>query len=296
MTSVISMSHAGRIGILSIAALVAAGTASAQIAFSHDDSSHAAAVSAADSSSNGGQLFIDSSDAPDPGGTPAAPAPAAGAAGGQYDNSAGRGGHDWKSRLAFEAGGGFNVPSSYTSSYLNTGFNVTVGGGLRFGHVLSLLAEYQYIYDGLPNAIVAETGASGGNADIWSLTLDPVIDLMPKKRTSVYVTGGGGFYRKVTNFTDPVPTLYCTYYYGCGYINQNTVVGHFSSNQGGWNVGGGMTHRFGGMYGEGKMEVFAEARYLDVMTPAVTTAPNGLGVTTVAAGTKLVPISFGVRF
>jgi hypothetical protein len=44
------------------------------------------------------------------------------------------------------------------------------------------------------------------------------------------------------------------------------------------------------------MEVFAEARYLDVMTPAVTTQPNGLGLTSIGADTKLVPVSFGVRF
>lgn len=295
MTSVICKSHTGRLAVLLIAALIATGTASAQVAFSHDYASRAAAVSSTDSGSSGVQLYSDSNDAPDPSGMPAAPAPANGAAGGQYDNSAGRASHDWKSQLAFEAGGGFNVPLSDTSSDLNTGFNFTVGGGLHFSHGVSLLAEYQYIYDGLPKAIVAEAGANSGYADIWSLTLDPVIDLMPKKTTSVYVTGGGGFYRKVTNFESPQPTQYCTYFY-CGVINQNTVIGHFSSNQGGWNVGGGVTHRFGGMYGEGRTEVFAEGRYLDVMTPAVTTSANGLGVTSVGAGTKLVPITFGVRF
>jgi hypothetical protein len=166
---------------------------------------------------------------------------------------------------------------------------------MHFSHGVSLLAEYQFIDDGLPSSIVAEAGANGGNAHIWSFTLDPVIDLMPKRATSVYVTGGGGFYRKVTNFTSPQPTQYCTYFY-CGIGYQNAVIGHFSSNQGGWNVGGGMTHRFGGMYGEGRMAVFAEARYLEVMTPAVTTSPNGLGVTSVAADTKLVRITFGLRF
>jgi hypothetical protein len=295
MTSAICMSHAGRVAVLSITAVLAAGTASAQVASSHDDSSHAAVVSATEAGSNVSRTFSDSNDAPDPGGIPAAPAPASGAPNGQYDNSAGRASHDWKSRIAIEAGGGFNVPSSDTSSYLNTGFNFTAGGGLRFSHGVSLLAEYQYIRDGLPSSIVAEAGASSGYADIWSLTIDPVVDLMPKKANSVYVTGGGGFYRKVTNFESPQPTQYCTYFY-CGVINQNQVIGHFSSNQGGWNVGGGVTHRFGGMYGEGHTQVFAEVRYLDVMTPAVTTSANGLGVTSVAAGTKLIPITFGVRF
>ena len=61
-------------------------------------------------------------------------------------------------------------------------------------------------------------------------------------------------------------------------------------------VGGGYTHRFGGMSGDSKMKLFAEVRYLDVMTPAVVTQPNGLGTTTVPAGTKLIPITLGVRW
>jgi len=302
MSSACWLFTARRIALFGAVALLAAGAASAQVAKSVpvsatvlSDSSHEAAVPATYSSSNDALMLSDSREAVEPSGMPSAPAPAKGAGGGQYDNSAGRAGHDWKSRLAFEAGGGFNVPTSDTSPYLNTGANITVGGGLRFSHGLSLLAEYQFIRDGLPSAIVAEAGANGGNAHIWSLTLDPVIDLMPKRATSVYVTGGGGFYRKVTNFTSPQAVQYCTYFY-CGIGYQNSVIGHFSSNQGGWNVGGGVSHRFGGMYGEGRTEVFAEARYLDVMTPAVTTSPNGLGITSVAADTKLVPITFGVRF
>jgi hypothetical protein len=298
MSSAFWQFPARRIALVGAVALLAAGIASAQVAVS-SNSSQESAVSVTDSSSHDPGAFSDSSSAADPSGIPAAPAPApapaAGAAGGQYDNSAGKTGHGWTSRLAFEAGAGFNVPTSDTNSYLNTGYNFTVGGGLRFSHGLSLLAEYQFLNDGLPGAIVAEAGANSGNAHIWSFTVDPVLDLMPKRATSVYVTGGGGFYRKVTNFSSPQPTQFCTYFY-CGVGYQNQVIGHFSSNQGGWNVGGGVTHRFAGMYGEGRMEVYAEARYLDVLTPAVTTAPNGLGLTSVAAGTKLVPITFGVRF
>jgi hypothetical protein len=298
MSSAVWLFPARRLAVLGAAALLATGVARAQVAVSvpeSGDSSHETVVSTADSSSNDSPMFSYSTDPADPSGIPAAPSPAKGAGNGQYDNSAGRASHDWKSRLAFEAGGGFNIPTSDTSPYLNLGGNITVGGGLHIAHGVSLLAEYQFIVDGLPSNIVTEAGANSGNAHIWSLTLDPVIDLMPKKATGVYVTGGGGFYRKVTNFSSPQPVQYCTYFY-CGVGYQNQVIGHFSSNQGGWNVGGGVTHRFGGMYNEGRMEVFAEARYLDIMTPAVTTAPNGLGVTSVGADTKLVPITIGVRF
>jgi len=202
---------------------------------------------------------------------------------------------DLGGKLAFEASAGANGPLGNSSNYITWGGNFTAGGGLHFSRAFSLLAEYQFTDDKLPGNIIAETGANGGNAHIWSLTLDPVIDLFPKSTNSLYVTGGGGFYRKLTNFTDPEESEYCEYYY-CGVTTENVVVGHFSSNQGGWNVGGGFTHKVGGLYGDGRMKLFAEVRYLDVLTPAVSSSPNGLGTTTIGAGTRLLPISLGVRW
>jgi hypothetical protein len=221
---------------------------------------------------------------------PAAPAAAAGQAGGYGYHQ-----RTWTNHLTFEGGGGFNAPTSDSSDNITWGGNFTVGGGYKFTDRLSMLAEFQFIDDKLPGAIIGETGASGGNAHIWSLTLDPVIDLFPKHKNDFYVTGGGGFYRKVTNFTDPEEVEYCDYYY-CGIGTQNEVVGHFSSNQGGWNIGAGFTHKLGGFASDGRTKLFAEVRYLDVMTPAVSSSPNDLGTTTLAADTKLIPVTFGVRW
>lgn len=271
--------------------MVAVGTANAQI--SSSDSSHSAPVAATESSSTD-YLAVDN-----PNADAAEPSPANGAAG-QYDNrnSGGGGGgmmHNLRSKMAFEAGGGFNAPTSDSSPYITWGGNFTVGAGLNMSKRLALLAEYQFIDDKLPGNLIAETGATGGNAHIWSLTLDPVFYLFPKSHNDVYITGGGGFYRKVTNFTDPEPAEYCTYYY-CGIGYQNVTVGHFSSNQGGWNIGAGYAHRMGGMYGDSKMQLFAEARYLQVNTPAYYSSPNGLGTTFIGSDTTVIPVTFGVRF
>jgi hypothetical protein len=194
------------------------------------------------------------------------------------------------SHLTFEAGGGANAPSRGSGRYITWGGNVTVGAGYRFTPHFSLLTEYQFIDDKLPAAIISPTGANGGNAHIWSFTLAPVIDFFPQHRDDIYVTGGGGFYRKVTNFTDPVLVEYCDYFF-CSITTQNQVIGHFSSNQGGWNAGLGITHRV-----SGRAKVFAEARYLQIDTPAVNSQPNGLGATRLAAETKLIPITLGLRF
>jgi hypothetical protein len=278
-----------RVCFLGGVAVLAVGAASAQLALSPAESG-SSAVSATESSSSTLPLVTDSTF----GGKeilPAAPS-AQGMGGGEAAGTRGRG---LASHLAFEAGGGANGPTSNSSSYVTWGGNFTVGAGYRLSHHLSLLAEYQFIDDKLPGKLIAETGANGGHAHIWSFTMEPVIDLAPKRTNDFYVTGGGGFYRKVTSFTDPEPAEYCSYYY-CGIVYESTVVGHFSSNQGGWNVGGGFTHRMGGTYNDSRMKLFAEVRYLDVNTPAVSSSPNGLGTTTVAAGTKLIPVTLGVRW
>lgn len=222
---------------------------------------------------------------------PSAPTPSASAAGG------GRGGvmHSIWSNFAFEVGGGFNAPESSSITY---GGNFTIGGGVNFNKHLTGLIEYQFIDDKLPGALIAETdgAATGGHAHIWSFTMDPVVDLFPKASNDLYATGGGGFYRKVTSFTFPQATEFCSYFYcGIGYVPG--TVGHFSSNQGGWSIGGGYIHRMGGIYGTSKMKLFAEVRYLDVLSPAIIgKSANGLPPVTIKADTMMIPVTLGVRW
>ncbi len=124
----------------------------------------------------------------------------------------------------------------------------------------------------------------------------PVFDLFPKATNDVYVTGGGGFYRKVTTFTFPMQQEFCYYFY-CGVGYAPGTVGHFSSNQGGFNIGGGFQHRLGGMYGDSNTTLFAEVRYLDVLSPAIVgVSANGLPPVTINKDTQMLPISFGIRF
>jgi len=265
------------------AALLTAAFASAQSGASQSQPNAPGFSSSSESSS----LQLAEASAPaSPSALPSAPSAAAAGGGQQYN---GGWGHKLAKSYALEFGGGFNAPESTAITY---GGNFTVGAGAYFNKRLAMLAEYQFMDDKLPGYLIAETGANGGYAHIWSFTLDPYFDLFPKAANDLYVTGGGGFYRKVTSFTDP--GVDCSYFYGCYGTNQ--VVGHFSSNQGGWNIGAGYQHRLGGMYGDGKMKLFAEVRYLDVLTPAVTTEPNGLGTTTVAADTKMIPVTLGVRW
>jgi hypothetical protein len=136
--------------------------------------------------------------------------------------------------------------------------------------------------DKLPGAFVAAGGGQLGNAHIISLTADPVIDLFPQWANSVYVTGGGGYYHKSTNFN----VQECCDFYGYPVtVTANSI----TSNQGGFNLGLGFSHRLGGVNGDGQMKLFAEARYVYIHTPLITQT-NGLGTT------ELIPVTFGVRF
>jgi hypothetical protein len=278
-----------RVSFLGSAAILAAGLANAQSSDSQNQSNSAQFSSSSDSSS----VQLAESVAPEGlAALPSAPTPRPSAS---SQETGGGGGwrHNLLSNYALEFGGGLSAPADKT--YITWGGQFTVGGGVNFSKRFALLAEYQFMDNKLPGKLIAETGATGGHAHIWSLTLDPVVSLFPKSENDVYVTGGGGFYRKVTSFTDVLPSQYCSFYY-CGVAYSPQVVGHFSSNQGGFNIGGGYQHRMGGMYGDSKMKLFAEVRYVDVLTPAVTTQPNGLGTTSVAAGTKVIPISLGIRW
>jgi hypothetical protein len=286
------MSLTRRVCFLFGAAILAADFTGAQSLSSPNASASAGISSGSESSS----LQLVASLASD--GMPALPSAsgsAASAAGSGTGQQAGGWKHKAASNYALEFGGGFNGPVNGSSPYITWGGNFTVGGGLNFSKRLALLAEYQLIDDKLPGALIAETGANGGHAHIWSLTVDPVVDLFPKATNDIYVTGGGGFYRKVTSFTNPEEAEYCSYYY-CEVGTVNEVVGHFSSNQGGWNIGAGYQRRMGGTYNDSRMKLFAEVRYLYVDTPAVISNPNGLSTTTLAAGTKLMPVTVGVRW
>jgi hypothetical protein len=202
----------------------------------------------------------------------------AGHAGGGQDNGSGHG----FSRLAVEAGGGFNAPIGNDTPYITWGGNFTGGAGIHFSRRFSLLGEFQFMDNKLPGALVAAGGGQTGNAHIIGLTVAPVIDMFPKSSNSVYITGGGGYYYKSTNFN----IQECCDFYG---YPVTVTANSFSSNQLGGNIGLGYSHRLGGVYGDGTMKLFAEARYVFIKTPPIT-ANDGLGTT------ELIPVTFGVRW
>lgn len=238
------------------------------------------------SSSTDWKAYLDSDSLEGSGSPSPAPKPAAG----QYGSNnryPGYGGDRW-SHIAIEAGGGFTAPigNDVRDGYNTWGYNITAGAGWNFTKRIGALLEYQFNRNKIPGATLAAIGAPDGNINTWSLTIDPIIYLPVSKSLGAYVTGGGGFYRKVTNFSAPEEEEYCYYFCEVGYVNE--TIGHFSSNQGGLNIGvGGYWKAFGP---DSNAKLYAEARYVWVDSPAATATTNGEG------SEGLIPVTFGIRF
>jgi hypothetical protein len=191
-------------------------------------------------------------------------------------------------KVAFEGGGGFNAPVSDATTFSTYGGNITLGAGWNFNKLIGALIEYQFIDNKIPGATLAAVGAPGGYTRVWSFTIDPIVNLPTKGTFGGYFTGGGGFYRKVTTFTTPVPVLYCDYFGYCFIGTENAVIGHFSSNQGGMNIGGGVTWKAFGP--DKRAKLFAEVRYLWVDSPSGSATQQGTGTFTT------IPVTFGIRW
>ena len=275
----ICMPSLRRAGLMGIAVLLAAGVTIAQSpSWQHQSSATGYSSSLAGLSASGLQMSEFS--------LPSSPDPSSpssgGAGGGQYG---GGGKHSLFHNWTFEAGAGFNGPVGNDTPFITWGGNFTLGAGLRFSKRISALLEYQYIDDKLPGAFIAAEGVQAGNAHINSITGSPVIDLFPKKSNGIYLVGGYGYYHKSTNFNDYECCAYSYY----GYYDVEVTVASVTSNQWGGNAGFGLYHRLGGMYGDGKSELFAEARYQFLHTPPISQS-NGFGTT------ELIPVTLGIRF
>jgi hypothetical protein len=191
------------------------------------------------------------------------------------------------SHIAIVAGGGFSAPvQNSTEGYETWGYNLDFGAGWNFNKHFGVLFEYQFDRMKIPGATIAAVGAQGGNINTHLFLFDPVFYLYSHHSSGAYVTGGGGFSRKVTNFTDLQSVQQC--YYFCYYGYAPVTVASFSSTQGAFDVGAGLTWKAFGPDSNAKL--FAEARYIWVDSPKPTSTTDGEGVE------ELVPVTFGIRF
>ncbi|MEK6397534.1 MAG: hypothetical protein V4734_05565 [Terriglobus sp.] len=183
---------------------------------------------------------------------------------------------DGSTKIAFMAGGGATVPTGNTAKYYTPSWTVAAGAGINFNRMFGILGEFHYDHMGVTGgainyeynnvlAVIQQQGYSAddldgfdANAHVLSLTVNPIINFSdPRSKVGAYVTGGGGWYRKSTNFTLPTAQTGCNYYY-CQTFYTTYDLDSYSANTFGWNIGFGLTYKLSEFSSE---RLFVDARY-----------------------------------
>lgn len=233
---------------------------------------------------------------------------------------------DGSPKWDFFIGGGFGTPIGDQFNFATTSWGFGGGGGRMFNAHLGVNAEFNYDHFGLTGSTLSDQQAlynytiflynqqnpgnpvspiSGldGNNHIWSFSLQPIYNLPSGEGMGVYVTGGFGFYHKVTNFTVPAIGTYCDPFYGCYSYTANQVIDHYTSNAPGVNGGLGITYKFSKFSSQ---RLYAEVRYvhlfnsyrpgvtIDTVTPDNASEPNFFPQN--SQHTDYIPVKFGIRF
>jgi hypothetical protein len=186
----------------------------------------------------------------------------------------------------FAFGGGFDIPAGQTSKYQTPGFNVKIAGGYNLNRMLGAQVEYNYDHFGIPQAQLNRVKEPNGDVHLWSIGIDPFINIPTRGKVQPYVIGGVGFYRKVTEFTEP----YASCYYYC--YSASAIVAHFSNNAFGANGGIGFNFRASRW---NDVKFFAEARYVWVNNSQSSNSASD-GYSPANDRTGYFPATFGVRF
>jgi len=175
-----------------------------------------------------------------------------------------------------------------TSNRTTRGWNASAGIGLNANRFLGVLVQGDYLRMPIAAAVLKAQGVPGGNVHLWSATLNPILHIYPGRIFGIYLTGGGGFYRTVTEFTRTGDYGTCTASI-CFVGSTNAIVAAYYSNSIGASGGIGFDWK---LYPSAAAKIFAESRYV-----WVNNQPNSSLAYPKAAGRiNAVPITFGIRW
>ena len=131
---------------------------------------------------------------------------------------------------------------------------------MNFTSWLGAKVDASYSYMGINGATLSNLGQPGGDVQIFSATVDPVIHLTPKHHIDLYVTGGGGLFHIYQEFTQPTVAVTNVYnpFFGIYPVafGVNNILSSYSVNKPGFDVGAGIAF---GAWGRGKF--FAQAKW-----------------------------------
>ncbi|HME35540.1 MAG TPA: outer membrane beta-barrel protein [Candidatus Sulfotelmatobacter sp.] len=186
----------------------------------------------------------------------------------------------------FNVGGGANLPSGTTQDFVRGGGGVGDAGVARnYSKYFGFRLDFQFDNLPLKDSALQLAQAPGATSHVYSLMLDPIINLPVTNEWGGYVLFGPGFYHRSGKLdsSTAIPGSACNSFFlwwGPCYVAGLPLTGkflHASQNELGENFGFGVTHKI-----NPKVEIYGEFRYLHGKHNGITT--------------DLRPITIGVRF
>ena len=181
--------------------------------------------------------------------------------------------HAMLHNLTFEAGGGFNAPVGNDTPYITWGGNFTLGAGVRFSNRIwpaGIPVHGQQPPGAFEAACMASRRVTPHQFSDYRLSRhrshSKMVEWRLRRWRSVTITNRSNLqdYEEVESFY--------------GVYDEPVTVASVTSNQWGWKWRPRHLSPRGGMYGDGKSQVFLEARYTFIHTPPATQT-NGFGTT-----------------
>lgn len=193
--------------------------------------------------------------------------------------------HDYKNWV-FNAGGGINLPRSTTDTYVRGGGGTAAAGVARnYSKYFGLRLDFQFNNLPLRTSALELAQAPGANAHVYSLMLDPIINIPVTKNWGGYIVFGVNYMHRSGKLdsSTAIPGSACNGFFtwwghcpaGSLPINGNFL--HSSQNEFGENFGAGLTRKI-----RPKMDLYAEFRYMHGKNNNITTDTR--------------PITIGVRW
>ena len=192
---------------------------------------------------------------------------------------------DYK-KWTFNVGGGANLPSSTTSTYVRGGGGVADAGVARnYSKYFGLRLDFQF--DNLPlrTSALQLAQAPSANDHVYALMLDPIINIPASKNWGGYLVFGPSFQHRSGKLdsSSAIPGSECNGFFtwwGTCHAATLPIDGNFlhsSQNEFGANFGGGITRKL-----RPNVELYAEFRYMHGKHSNI--------------GTDTRPITIGIRW
>jgi hypothetical protein len=181
---------------------------------------------------------------------------------------------DYK-KWTFNVGGGASLPSGTTDTYVRGGGGVAAAGVARnYSKYFGFRLDFQF--DNLPlrTSALQLAQAPGANNHVYSLMLDPIINIPVSKNWGGYLVFGGNFQHRSGKLdsSSAIPGSACNGFFtwwGTCHAAALPIDGNFlhsSQNEFGGNFGGGITRKI-----RPNIDFYAEFRFIHGKHSNITT-------------------------